>query len=47
MANTTPLDHASLGTTKPASSKLASHKSNPWFNILAIVVVVSGIVYAG
>jgi inorganic phosphate transporter, PiT family len=47
MANTAPLDHASLGTPKPASSRLASHKSNPWFNILAIVVVISGIIYAG
>src|SRR6202046_1478379 len=46
MANTAPLDHA-LGTAKPASSRLASHKSNPWFNLLALVVVITGIIYAG
>lgn len=47
MANTAPLDQTSLGTIKPASSRLGSHKSSPWFNVLAMVVVISGIIYAG
>ena len=37
MANTAPLDPASLRTGKSASSRLVSHKSSPWFNVLAIV----------
>src|SRR3984885_13219062 len=32
---------------RPAASPLAGHKPNPWFNILAGVVVVAGIIYAG
>jgi PiT family inorganic phosphate transporter len=47
MANTAPLDQNSLGISQPASSKLVTHKSNPWFNVLAMVVVVTGIIYAG
>jgi PiT family inorganic phosphate transporter len=46
MANTAPLDQPSLGV-HTASSKLVTHKSNPWFNVLAMVVVVTGIIYAG
>src|SRR5579871_6266444 len=34
-------------TPRPASSPLAEHKANPWFNILAGVIVVGGIIYAG
>ena len=47
MANTAPLDPTSLGINKPASSRLVTHKSNPWFNVLAMVVVITGIIYAG
>ena len=45
MANTAPLSE-SLATNRPAS-KLVTHKSNPWFNVLAMVVVIIGIIYAG
>jgi inorganic phosphate transporter, PiT family len=34
-------------TPRPATSPLAEHKPNPWFNILAGVIVVGGIIYAG
>jgi len=34
-------------TTGRAHSPLTGHKQNPWFNILAGVVVVAGIIYAG
>jgi len=30
-----------------AASPLSAHKSSPWFNILAGVVVITGIIYAG
>src|SRR5271163_2842805 len=33
--------------TGPAPSPLTGHKQNPWFNILAGVIVVVGIIYAG
>jgi inorganic phosphate transporter, PiT family len=33
--------------TPSAASPLVSHKSNPWFNVLAGVIVVAGIIYAG
>jgi len=33
--------------TKPAASPLSSHTSSPWFNVLAGVIVVAGIIYAG
>src|ERR1700734_3096134 len=45
MANTAPLDQT-LAIDKPAS-KLVTHKPNPWFNLLALVVVITGIIYAG
>jgi len=47
MANVSTLD-SSLGSngTAPASP-LVTHKSNPWFNVLAAVVVIGGIIYAG
>jgi len=48
MADTSALNQTSLGITTPASSsRLSGHKSSPWFNALAIVVVISGIIYAG
>ncbi len=47
MSNTSALD-AAPGMSAPAKpSKLSGHKPNPWFNVLAIVVVIIGIVYAG
>src|SRR6202046_5978636 len=45
MANNAPLDQT-LAIDKPAS-KLATHKPNRWFNLLALVVVITGIIYAG
>jgi inorganic phosphate transporter, PiT family len=47
MANTAPLDPNSLVIGKPASSRLVTHKPSPWFNALAMVVVITGIIYAG
>src|SRR6202161_2320368 len=47
MANTAPLHQSPLGINTTASSKLVTHKSNPWFNVLAMVVVLCGIIYAG
>ncbi|HXL99326.1 MAG TPA: inorganic phosphate transporter, partial [Rhizomicrobium sp.] len=32
---------------KATASTLISQKSNPWFNVLAGVVVVAGVIYAG
>ena len=48
MSNSSAIDPA-LGVNAPpsASSKVVSHKSNPWFNVLAGVVVIAGIIYAG
>ncbi|HEX3603419.1 MAG TPA: inorganic phosphate transporter [Steroidobacteraceae bacterium] len=48
MANISALDHSSLAIDKPsACSRLGSHKSSPWFNLLALAVVITGIIYAG
>ena len=48
MSQLSAIDPAPIGTVPPAaSSKLVSHKSNPWFNVLAAVVVIAGIIYAG
>jgi PiT family inorganic phosphate transporter len=47
MANTSAIDRNSVSMQAPASSKLVAHKPSPWFNVLAIVVVISGIIYAG
>ncbi|MEA3173627.1 MAG: inorganic phosphate transporter, PiT family [Gammaproteobacteria bacterium] len=48
MSNLSAIEPAPLGVAPPsASSKLVSHKSNPWFNVLAGVVVIAGIIYAG
>jgi PiT family inorganic phosphate transporter len=48
MSQLSAIDTAPLGTAAPsASNKLVSHKSNPWFNVLAGVVVIAGIIYAG
>jgi PiT family inorganic phosphate transporter len=32
---------------RPVASPLSGHKSSPWFNVLAGVVVIAGIIYAG
>ncbi|HEX4150775.1 MAG TPA: inorganic phosphate transporter [Steroidobacteraceae bacterium] len=36
-----------VAAPSPKASPLASHRSNPWFNLLAAAVVVVGIIYAG
>src|ERR1700733_3189965 len=42
------VDPTSIALDRPAaSSKLVTHKPSPWFNLLALVVVVTGIIYAG
>ncbi|HEX3913724.1 MAG TPA: inorganic phosphate transporter [Steroidobacteraceae bacterium] len=46
--NSSAIDQSSLAIEQPAAaSRLVSHKSNPWFNVLAMVVVICGIIYAG
>ena len=49
MANVSPMNDVRMGSAGGAasSSPLVSHKSNPWFNVLATVVVIGGIIYAG
>src|ERR1700692_1938806 len=48
MANISAVDQASLSMeNRAAASRLAAHKPNPWFNVLAVVVVITGIIYAG
>jgi inorganic phosphate transporter, PiT family len=48
MSNLSAAENAPLGITRPpADSKLSGHKTNPWFNVLAVVVVITGIIYAG
>ena len=39
--------HARPSAPAPKASPLSAHRTNPWFNILAGVVVVTGIIYAG
>jgi inorganic phosphate transporter, PiT family len=39
--------HARPSAPASKTSPLSAHRSNPWFNILAGVVVVTGIIYAG
>src|SRR6201994_3014416 len=48
MANASAVSSVGLAPPTPApSSPLVQHKSSPWFNVLAAVVVVTGIIYAG
>jgi PiT family inorganic phosphate transporter len=48
MANTSAVDPSSIAIDRPAAaSRLVTHKPNPWFNFLAMVVVIGGIIYAG
>ncbi len=46
MANVSAL-HAPGTIPVPRTSPLAGQKSNPWFNVLAAVVVITGIIYTG
>src|SRR5271156_3295482 len=47
MSSNVDVLHAGSPAATPKSSPLSGHTSNPWFNILAGVVVVAGIIYAG
>jgi inorganic phosphate transporter, PiT family len=48
MANLSALEPTRLGiNTAPKHSRLIAEKPNPWFNVLALVVVIAGIIYAG
>src|SRR5271154_3273573 len=48
MSNIDAINQAPLGTRPaPTPSKLIGQKPNPWFNVLAVVVVGGGIIYAG
>jgi PiT family inorganic phosphate transporter len=47
MSNVDVINARPTGSPAPIASPLSGHKSNPWFNILAGVVVVAGIIYAG
>jgi len=48
MTNVSAVGAATLGSKAAApASPLVSHKPNPWFNVLAAVVVIGGIIYAG
>jgi PiT family inorganic phosphate transporter len=46
--NASSVNEGHLGTPHTArTSPLAQQKPNPWFNVLAAVVVITGIIYAG
>jgi hypothetical protein len=48
MSNIDAIDHAAHAMKHaPAASPLIGQKPNPWFNVLAAVVVIAGIIYAG
>src|ERR1700761_6116053 len=48
MANVSPVAEGHLGMPDAERpSPLANQKSNPWFNVLAGIVVIAGIIYAG
>jgi PiT family inorganic phosphate transporter len=47
MSNASALGGVSPQVGAAPASPLVSHKPNPWFNALAAVVVVGGIIYAG
>jgi PiT family inorganic phosphate transporter len=48
MSNIEAINQAPLGIKQaPKASQLIGQKSNPWFNVLAAVVVIAGIIYAG
>ena len=48
MSNIDALHQAPIGIKRaPTASQLIGQKSNPWFNVLAAVVVIAGIIYSG
>jgi inorganic phosphate transporter, PiT family len=48
MAINSAIEPAPLGMNAPAASaRVGAHKSSPWFNVLAILVVIAGIIYVG
>jgi PiT family inorganic phosphate transporter len=48
MSNIDAINQAPLGIQHaPTASQLIGQKSNPWFNVLAAVVVIAGIIYSG
>jgi inorganic phosphate transporter, PiT family len=48
MANGSAIESSPLAMPKPAAaSRMIGHKPSPWFNVLALVVVATGIIYAG
>jgi inorganic phosphate transporter, PiT family len=48
MSNIDALQQAPIGIKRaPTASQLIGQKSNPWFNVLAAVVVIAGIIYSG
>jgi inorganic phosphate transporter, PiT family len=48
MSNIDAINQAPLGIKHtPSASQLIGQKSNPWFNVLAGVVVITGIIYSG
>src|SRR6202142_2394684 len=47
MSSNVDVLHTGSPSATPKSSPLSGHTSNPWFNILAGVVVIAGIIYSG
>jgi inorganic phosphate transporter, PiT family len=48
MANISASDSIPLTPAKPAAaSRVGAHRSSPWFNALAFLVIVTGIIYVG
>jgi hypothetical protein len=48
MSNIDAISQAPLGIKHaPTASHLIEQKSNPWFNVLAAVVVIAGVIYSG
>jgi PiT family inorganic phosphate transporter len=46
MANATAINETPIGAAPAPVSPLARQKPSPWFNILAAIVVIAGIIYA-
>ena len=48
MSNIDAIKQAPGGVNhSPAATTLIGHRPNPWFNVLAAVVIVAGIIYTG
>jgi inorganic phosphate transporter, PiT family len=48
MADIAALEQPPAGfPTASAASRLIGHKPSPWFNVLALLIVIAGIIYAG